>query len=115
MARIRFDVTSFVGPYNEALAAGLKRDEIAALLGMTYTQLIYRLRALAKRGVTLPLPPHANIGRKGPPCPWKGGKAPARRRSARRASKTMSVPAPQTAVVVEPVPFCFVITVGTEV
>ena len=94
MRSLRFDTTTFISEYRQAHAAGLTSQELADLLGISYSCLCCRKHALTKRGIPLP-----SLRR-------QGGSG---RRVAAKPVLRLTAP---VECVVEPVPMTFTLTVG---
>ena len=54
MRSLRFDTSAFISEYRQALAAGMTSNELAQLMGITYSCFACRKHALKKRGIRLP-------------------------------------------------------------
>lgn len=94
MRSLRFDSTTFISEYKQAVSAGLTATELAHLLGVTYSCLCCRKHALKKRGIHLP--------------PLRRTRGSGRRKAAREMIRLI---APVQAIV-EPVPMTFTMSVG---
>ena len=92
MRSLRFDTTTFIAEYRQAHEAGLSLQELADLMGITYSTLCCRKHALAKRGIRLPKLRNGN--------------------ALRVAAKPIMRLAGPVECVVEPVPMTFTIDVG---
>ena len=54
MRSLRFDTTTFISEYRQAHDAGMTLQELADLMGISYSTLCCRKHALSKRGIPLP-------------------------------------------------------------
>ena len=95
MRSLRFDTAAFINEYHQAKEAGMTQEDLAELLGITYSQLCNRKHVLKKRGIRLPA------------LRRKGG-------SGRRAAKPVLRLLGPVETLVEPAPLSFVITVGAD-
>ena len=94
MRSLRFDTTTFISEYRQAHAAGLTAQELADLMGITYSCMCCRKHALKKRGIKLP--------------PLRRRHGSGRRMAAKPVLRLMA----PVAVSVEPAPLTFTIDVG---
>ena len=94
MRSLRFDSSTFISEYRQALAAGMTSHELAQLMGITYSCFCCRKHALKKRGIRLPA-----LSRK---------HGSGRRKAAKPVLRLMA----PVAVSVEPAPLTFTIDVG---
>lgn len=93
MQPLRFNTTDFISEYMQAKDAGLTSQELADLMGISYSCFYCRKHALKKRGVRLPsLKRKSGSGRK----------------PVRRAARLIA----PVECVIEPAPLTFTMDVG---
>ena len=87
MARMRFDVPTFIKEYNECVVAGLTLAEIGQVMGLRPSVVGQRVCALTKRGIPLPKRTHGLKNKAGHPCPFKGKARPPRKAKVQKTGR----------------------------